>query len=323
MCTPGIVIAKNQRTYQGHVTALSSSSSSSSSSSFSPVSNLIIDILPILIIAVESLASFIPPPLPLPQMGESEYIYRTLDSDLGALYVRSLGANQWTRLPYLSIREWGQVQNVIKPTFKPGMMSVVHQEEEAAIVDGRLVKPLYLWKSTFSFSELYNVRVKEYEIGGLRQLGLRLTRIELVAVCKAPPTGQFLESRVGSEEQTIYNDCVETSKRAPGRWKTAAAQFSDRWRHGYQEIRLTFSRSRQVVRPQKDAPKDIKRIAGTMHWIWDAFLAFLCGYEWSAPSQSALDSAVQALLHHAVASQSKNPFAELKRIADNWVLVKP
>ena len=237
--------------------------------------------------------------------------------------MRTLGTEEWTRLPYHSILDDGHLRNVLRPTFKPGMMSVIQQNENAAIIGNYLVRPLYLWKSTFSFSELYNVRVKEYGIYQDLSQGSFINRIELLAVCKAPPAGQLLETSAGCKGEMIYNNCVETSEPVPSKWTKAIAEFSDRWKNGHQEIRLTFSRSRQLFELGKAPPQCQERIAGTMYWIWDAFLAFLCGNEWSAPTWKDLDFAVQLSLQQVVASPSGNPFAEFEEMDDDWILIKP
>ena len=256
-------------------------------------------------------------------MAEWKFLFSTLYSAFGTLYIRTLGTKEWTKLPHYSGLEWIHLHNVIRPTFKPGMMSVIQQNEQAAIADGRLVKPLYLWKSTFSFPELYNVRVKEYGIGDSVPLGLLITRVELLAVCKAPPACQLLKTRAGGKGTIVFADHVETSKPIPSSWTIAGAELSDRWTHGDQEIRLAFNRSIQIVEPRKDTPQPQERIAGTNHWIWNAFLAFLCGIEWSAPSREALDFAMQMSLKHVVTSKSGSPFAEFEKMDDDWILIKP
>ena len=256
-------------------------------------------------------------------MAEFKHRFGALSSDLGAMYVRTLRTEEWTRLSYHSVLEWNHVQNVLRPTFQPGMMSVIQQNEDAAIFEGRLTRPLYLWKSTFSFPELYNIRVKEYGIREYPSMGLFINRIELLAVCKTPPAGQLLETSAGCRGEMIYNNYVETSKPVPSKWTIAVARFSDRWTNGHQEIRLTFSRSRQLFEPGKAAPQYQEQIAGTMHWIWNAFLAFLCGTEWSAPTQKALDFAMQMSLEQVVTSPSGNPFAEFEKMDDDWILIKP
>lgn len=249
--------------------------------------------------------------------------FRTLGSDIGSLYVRTLGTQKWTWVPFASSLEWPYVRNVVRPTFQPGMMSVILQNENAAILDGRLGRPLYLWKSTFSFQELNNVRVKEVEIERYLGRGLLITRIELLAVCKAPPAGHLLETKVGVNEEMIYNDCIETSNPVPSGWRTDVAELSDRWRHGFQEIRLTFTRASKSVQLVREPPQDEERVAGTMHWSWNAFFAFLGGSEWIVPTREAVESAVQMSLKDVVASRSDNPFAELEKVDDDWILIKP
>ena len=256
-------------------------------------------------------------------MAEWKHLFCKLYSALGTLYIRTLGTEEWTKLPHYSGLELIHLDNVISPTFKPGMMSVNHENEDAYIVDDRLMKPVYLWRSTFSFPELYNVRVKEYGIGHSPSLNLLITRVEVLAVCKAPPATQLLKTIANAEGEIMFTNCVETSALVPGSWTIAGAELSDRWTHGDQEIRLTFNRLTQSVEPRKDTPQPQERITGTKNWIWNAFLAFLCGSEWSAPTREALKSAKQMSLEHVVTSKSGNPFVEFEKMDDDWILIKP
>ena len=255
-------------------------------------------------------------------MAECKLLFGTLYSTRGTLYVRTLGTEEWTKLPPQSGVESNLLHNVIWPTFKPGMMSVIHQNEETYIVDGRLIKHMYLWKSTFSFRELYNVRVKEYEIGDSPSLKI-LTRVEVLAVCKARPAGQLVEAIENAKGEIMFNDCVKTSTPVPSSWTTARAELSDRWTHGDQEIRLTFSRSIKSAEPRKDTPQPQELIAGTKYWVWNAFLAFLCGFEWSSPTPEATQLAAQMSLKDVVTSKLGNPFAEFEKMNDDWFLIKP
>lgn len=256
-------------------------------------------------------------------MAEFKHLFCTLSSKLGNLSITTLGTEEWTTLLGHRVLELNLEQNVLRPTFKRGMMSVIQQHEDAAVFEGHLIRPLFLWKSTFSFRELYNVRVKEYGICKYPDMGLFINRIELLAVCKALPAGQLLEIRAGSDEEIVYANWVQTIKPVPIKTKRAVAEFSDRWKTGYQEIRLTFSRSKKTVGLWRDTPEYYRRAAGTLHWIWNAFLAFLCGTEWSAPTHQALDSAFQMSLEQVVASPSGNHFADFERMNDGWILIKP
>ena len=249
-----------------------------------------------------------------------------LYSDYGTLYVRTLGTEEWTKLPQYLDPEFFDLHNVISPTFKPGMLSVIHQNERAAFVDGRLEKPLYLWRSTFKFAELYNIRVKEYLLGHSRLLGLVMTRVELLAVCKTPPAGELLETVASGEGELMYMDNVPTSTPVPSSWTTAVAEFSDRWKHGHQEIRLTFDRSirfKDPWWPTEYTPPPQERIAGTKHWIWHAFLAFLCGFEWCYATWEEYELARWMSLNYVIAAKLPNPLVEFERMGDGWILIKP
>lgn len=59
------------------------------------------------------------------------------------------------------------------------------------------------------------------------------------------------------------------------------AKLSDRWDSGDQEVKLTFTRSTQVPRkPAKGRPQHGKELVlGPKVWVWNCFLAFLCGKE--------------------------------------------
>ena len=255
-------------------------------------------------------------------MAERKHLYRTLHVPVETLYVRTLDTSEWTKWPHYSGLERKDLRNVMKFSFKPGMVSVIQQIEGAAIVDGRFQKPLHLWKSTFRFPELYDVGVKEYGIGDSSSLGTIQTRVELLAFSKAPPIGQLLVARAGGKKEMVYIDCVETSRPVPSSWATAVAKFSNRWTEGHQEVRLTFKRVIQVD-PSKISPEPLKRITGVKNWVWNAFLAFLCGMEWRPSKREALDFAGQIYLMDVVNSNIDNPFANFEEVHREWILIKP
>ena len=256
-------------------------------------------------------------------MAEWKQLFCTLYSPLGTLYIRTLGTEEWTKLPHYSGLESIHLDNVIKPTFKPGMMSVTQENEDAHIVDDRLMEPVYLWRSTFSFPELYNVRVKEYRIGHSPSLNLLIIRVEVLAVCKTPPASQLLETIANAEGEIMFTNCAETSASVTSSRTKADAELSDRCKHLDQDIIIKINRLTQSVEPRKDTHQPQERFTGTKDWIWNAFLAFLCGSEWSAPTREALKSAKQMSLEHVVTSKSGNPFVEFEKMDDDWILIKP
>ena len=228
--------------------------------------------------------------------------------------------------PHDLLIERNRLLKVVRGNFRPGSMSVIHQMENPAVHDGRLTQPLYFWMSTFRFPDLHNIRVKEYRIRDPSLLGLNLTRIELVAVCSVEPLAQLMELDTGTLGGLVVNNCFRSRKPAPAIWTKAEAEFASRWNNGYQEIRLSFRRqpklTKQVVQ-RKDAPRTQERKAGTMHWIWDAFVVFVCNFHVRPESWDRLQYLTQMSLDHFVGSGITAPFAELLRLQDGWIWVTP
>ena len=79
---------------------------------------------------------------------------------------------------------------------------------------------------------------------------------------------------------------------------------------GNQEIKLTFTRTSQLK-------------SGTKLWIWDTFMAFVCGVGWTAQNRFALDVAAQRSLKEVVNSTFGNSYAEFEAKEDEWILIKP
>ena len=84
-------------------------------------------------------------------------------------------------------------------------------------------------------------------------------------------------------------------------------------------MKLMFPRSTQF--PWK-AGKN-KAHSGTRIWIWDAFLAFLCGVDWDAPNREALNLAAQKSLKEVAESELGNFYVEFEEKDDDWILIKP
>lgn len=105
--------------------------------------------------------------------------------------------------------------NVLRPTFTPGIISVIQQTKRYDIVDERLASPLYMWKVTFKVAELYDVRVMEYEFGhSVKNDDFRI-HIGLLAVCKNPPVGQGLGTTKYNGRETRFDyECFHRNIRA-------------------------------------------------------------------------------------------------------------
>lgn len=111
----------------------------------------------------------------------------------------------------------------------------------------------------------------------------------------------------------------------PAASSVAIAKLPDRWTAGDQEIKLTFTRATQFLRKAgKNRPQfQTEARTGTKLWIWEAFLAFLCGIEWGARNREALNLAAQKSLKEVVGSEFGNPYAGFEEKDDDWILIKP
>ena len=163
-----------------------------------------------------------------------------------------------------------------------------------------------MWRATFNFADLYDIRVTEYEF---RLPGHNTKyRIDLTAACKVPPAGQGLMTAAGVKSADVRDRAVKTSKLVAS--KVAIANIAERWLSANQEIKLTFTRTTQLK-------------SGTKTWIWDAFMAFVCGVGWTAQNRNALDVAAQRSLKEVVNSTFGNSYAEFEAKEDEWILIKP
>ena len=62
-------------------------------------------------------------------------------------------------------------------------------------------------------------------------------------------------------------------------------------------------------------------VTGPKVWVWSAFLAFLCGLEWAAPSLNKFNNAAHMSLTQIVDSKIPNPYADFEKKDDDWVLI--
>lgn len=104
-----------------------------------------------------------------------------------------------------AVRKSGS-SNVIRPTFRPGTISVFQQSEEPAYEGARLARALYMFEATFDVADLDDIRVKESKYGSARQ-----TRIEIFAVCNVPPIGHRLLANASLHVSKVFQAAVDTS----------------------------------------------------------------------------------------------------------------
>ena len=145
----------------------------------------------------------------------------------------------------------------------------------------------------------------------------------MTATCNVPPAGQGLMAAAGARRADVLKRAVETSE--PVASSPAIANIADRWQSGNQEIKLTFTRTTQTKRkPDKRNPQTTTDTnAGSKLWIWNAFMAFVCGSEWVAPNRNTLDNAAQRPVEEVVNSKFGNLYAEFETKEDEWILIKP
>ena len=112
------------------------------------------------------------------------------------LELRALGTEEWYEPP--AYERWKALTscNLQRATFSQGVITV-HQHAVNAIFndDRRLSGALYMWRATFNVADLSDIRVREYEFGRPYDASPDehgRFRVEMMAVCKVPPTGQGL-----------------------------------------------------------------------------------------------------------------------------------
>lgn len=105
----------------------------------------------------------------------------------------------------------------------------------------------------------------------------------------------------------------------PAASSVAIAKLPDRWTAGDPEIKLTFTRAPQFLRKAGKNRSQLQTEArtGTKLWVWEAFLAFLCGTEWGARNREALNLAAQKSLKVVVGSEFGNPYAGFEEKDDD------
>ena len=205
----------------------------------------------------------------------------------GTFFIRNLGDEEWVKPDHFPDSISVTFQNVIQPTFVPGGFSFVQYTEEPRLDydQDRIRKDLYMWRATFNFADLYDIRVTEYKSGPVAHNFDYRIHIEMTAACKVPPAGQGLMTAAGVKRADVLDRAVETSE--PVASSVAIANIADRWLSANQEIKLTFTRTTQLK-------------SGTKLWIWNAFMAFVCGVGWSAQNQFVFDVASQKSLKEVV-----------------------
>ncbi len=236
----------------------------------------------------------------------------------GRLEIRTIGTEDWHKPPAYEYYLADGPCNVVRPWFRPGSIQVFQQAAKPTFdSNGRLASASYMWMTTFNVADLHDIRIKESAIG---QSDSRL-RIEILAVCKVPPTGSGLKIPAGTKVTDLYHKTEATSE--PTATSIALANLSDRWASGEQEIHLTFNRTTRTERkPGRNRPQHTKEIVvGPKVWVWSAFLAFLCGLEWEARNKDTVVSAAKTGLKDIVESTFANPYAQFQKRDGDWVLI--
>ena len=237
------------------------------------------------------------------------------------LEIRALGTEEWYVPPAYERWKTQTSSNLERTTFTPGVITV-HQHAVNATynVDRRLDGALYMWRAKFNVADLSNIRVREYEFGrpkdGSPDDSGRI-RVELMAVCKVPPTGQGLFVREGTLREHVWSNAKETSE--PTASSSGLAKISDRWASGEQEIKLTFTRTTQTERqPGKNKSGKKEAVSGPKVWVWHACLAFLRGLDWASDTYAQFLNAARMSLADVVDKDSRDPNAGFEK-EDGWV----
>ena len=240
----------------------------------------------------------------------------------GHLEIRAVGTEEWYKpSAYEGFYRDGP-SNIVRPSFKPGSISVFQQVAKPDYaLGGHLNSASYMWKATFNVADLQEIhanRVKELQYGHSTANASFRIRIEILAVCKAPPTGSGLVVPKGVHTSNVYHKAEDASE--PTASSIALANLSDRWASGEQEIKLSFTRTTRVERKAgKNKPQQqTESVTGPKVWIWHAFLAFLCGVEWEARNKDAVVVAAQKSLEDIVGLKFGNSYAEFEKREDNW-----
>ena len=233
------------------------------------------------------------------------------------LEIRDIGTEQWFKPPSYEGSQDMSPTNVVRATFTPGSISFFQPAAKPVYEKSRLVSALYMWKATFKFANLYDIRVKETEYGRTEKNDNVRQRIEILAVSKISPTGCELLTPAGTEISQVFNSARDTSdSTASG---TELAKLSDRWVSGAQEIKLAFTRTTQIQRKHR---LGTQFVSGPKVWVWYAFLAFLAGSEWTSRNTDQFANAAQMSLAQIVNSGRLNPHADFEKKDDNWILIK-
>ena len=237
----------------------------------------------------------------------------------GSLFIRTVGAKDW-EFPrhYDTNADYSARPNVFKPTFTPGNITVIQQAEQPQYDSkSTLVGNLYMWKSIFSVADLHDICVKEVQ--GDINANPKI-RIEIRAICKSRPIGHGLVAQAGVRQDQLLFSAKETSD--PIASSLELAKLPGRWDSGDQEIKLTLTRTTQTRRkPGKGRPQhQLELVSGPKVWVWNVFLAFLCGKEWSVPSHSKYENAAKMSLARVV--EFPNLYADFEEKDDGWFMIK-
>ena len=88
-------------------------------------------------------------------------------AESGMFFIKNLGDKKWVKPDHFPDSISVIFQNARQPTFVPGGFSFVQYTEEPRLYydQDRIRKDLYMWRATFNFADLYDIRVTEYKSG--------------------------------------------------------------------------------------------------------------------------------------------------------------
>lgn len=252
-----------------------------------------------------------------------DHIRKEQYSKNGFFQIRDEGTQDW-HVPTHYETFTPTKTNVVRPTFSPGTISITQQAVEPSFdASGILKSDLYMCKTTFLVTDLYDIRVKEraFPVSDHPKAHPQ-SRIEIHAVCKSPPVSHGLLATAGTSIDSVFKVAADTYESPAS--SVAIASLSDRWVSGDQEIFLSFTRSTAIDRKPGPKKAQINRepVTGPKVWVWSTFLAFLCGLEWAAPTLNIFNNAAKMSLTQIVDSKHTNPYAEFEKKGDDWVLIK-
>ena len=164
----------------------------------------------------------------------------------GGFFIKSLVDGHWVKLPHRPGYLSHSFQYVMRPIFTPGNSLVIQYTKNATLYDrgGEIAKNVYRWKATINATDLYDIRVKEYEFGLGDINTIFRIRIELITAFRVPLAGQGLMTATGVKRVDVLDHGVDTSESVAS--SVAVGNIADGWLSANQEIELAFSQTTQL-----------------------------------------------------------------------------